>query len=491
MNITCPECRATLEPDEIDRVRRECPVCSASLSEVDLSAVEDQLGSSDDDESSAGNPLPVDAHGHSVEPARDTTRQVEIIERTAARLVVHIPPSVSGAGGLGFFALLWNGFMVVFSTIMFFGMWKEKGRIEIFLVLFIAVFWLVGIGLVIGWVRMRFMRLYLLLEKDRLVTQRRLFRTTNRELLLGPASQATLEESYSVNDVPVHAVTIHGADRQESFGTGLPPADKEFLARTINDFLGVKTVSLLPSANDTVCAGCGVSISASGERATDARVLCEACRNQLEHAGSRSLWPPLRAGGSEELPEGLEVDESDPARVRIRYPLFPPSRFLGIVRTLGLIFLTVWSGGVLFFLAESLRKGAIGFGMIQAIFVAFLFLLPVLFIGSFMMAVAKGTISISLTKDLVTMRWGWGLVAIQKQFLPETITDCRLVRGLSSSSTARGANRPVSSPKPFAAIQAGGTPYPLMTLHSVEYGQKVIRLVRTSLEQVTGRRLPD
>ena len=490
MNITCPECRATLEPDEIDRVLRECPVCSASLSEVDLSAVEDQLGDPDD-ETIAGNPLPVDAHGHTVEPAGDSTRQVEIIERTAARLVVHIPPSVSGSGGLGFFALLWNGFMALFSTILFFGMRKEQGRIEIVPVLFVSLFWLIGIGLVIGWVRMRFMRLYLLLEKDRLVTQRRLFRTTNRELLLSPASKATLEESYSVNDVPVHAVTVHGAGRKESFGTGLTPADKEFLARTINDFLGVKTESLLPLGSDTVCAGCGVSISASTERTTDARELCEACRNQIEHSGSRSLWPPLRAGGSEDLPEGLVVDESDPARVRIRYPLFPPSRFLGIVRTLGLIFLTVWSGGVLFFLAESLRKGAIGFGMIQAIFVAFLFLLPVLFIGSFVMAFAKGTISISLTKDLVTMRWGWGPVAIQKQFLPETITACRLIRGLTSASTPRGATRPASSPKPFAAIQAGGTTYPLMTLHSLEYGQKVIRLVRTSLEQVTGRRLPD
>ena len=111
MNITCPACRATLEPDEIDRDRRECPLCSASLSEVDLSAIEAQLGS--DDEAIAGNPLPADSHGHD-DTAIDPARQVEIVERSSDRLVVHLPPNARGAGGLGFFAIIWNGFMAVF-----------------------------------------------------------------------------------------------------------------------------------------------------------------------------------------------------------------------------------------------------------------------------------------------------------------------------------------------------------------------------------------
>ncbi len=488
MNITCPACRATLEPAEIDRDRRECPLCSASLSEVDLSAVEAQLGS--DDEAIAGNPLPADSHGHDDTATGDSARQVEIVERTADRLVVHLPPNASGGGGLGCFAFVWNAFMAVFSTIMYFAMFKAKGQIEVFPVVFVAVFWMVGIGLMIGWVRMRFMRLYLLLEKDRLVTQRKLFRTTNRELLLSPTSKAVLTESYSVNDVPVHAVTVHGEGRQESFGTGLTPTDKEYLARTINDFLGVETEPLFPSTSDTVCSGCGVSITPSEVGATDARVLCDACQTQSENSGSRTLWPPLRAGGSEELPEGLEVDESDPARVYIRYPLFPPSRFIGIVRTLGLVFLTVWAGGVVFFLAQSLMKGPVGFGTIKVIFVALMFLTPALFIGSLVMAFAQGKLLISIASDLVTMRWGWGPVAIQKRFPPETITDCRIMRGMSSPSSA-SPSRTAASPMPFAAIQAGGTPYPLITFHGIEYGQKVIRLVRTYLEQVTGRRLPD
>ena len=487
MNITCPACRATLEPDEIDRDRRECPLCSASLSEVDLSAIEAQLGR--DDEAIAGNPLPADSHGHD-DTAIDPARQVEIVERSSDRLVVHLPPNASGAGGLGFFAIIWNAFMAVFSTIMYFTMFKAKGQIEVFPVVFVAVFWMVGIGLMIGWVRMRFTRLYLLLEKDRLVTQRKLFRTTNRELLLSPSSKAVLTESYSVNDVPVHAVTVHGEGRQESFGTGLTLADKESLTRTINDFLGVETESLFPSASDTVCSGCGVIVTAGPGGATADRVLCDACRNQSENSGLRTLWPPLRAGGSEDLPEGLEVDESDPARVYIRYPLFPPSRFIGIVRTLGLVFLTVWAGGVVFFLAQSLMKGPVGFETIKVIFVALMFLTPALFIGSLVMAFAQGKLLISIASDLVTMRWGWGPVAIQKRFPPETITDCRIMRGMSSPSSA-SPSRPAASPMPFAAIQAGGTPYPLITFHGIEYGQKVIRLVRTYLEQVTGRKLPD
>ncbi len=489
MNITCPECRATLEPDEIDRVLRVCPVCSASLSEIDLSAVEDQLGHPDD-ETIAGNPLPADAHGHSVEPAGDTTRQVEIIERTGERLVVHIPPSVSGAGGLGFFALLWNGFMAVFSTIMFFGMWKEQRRIELFLVLFISVFWLVGIGLAIGWVRMRFMRLYLLLEKDRLVTQRKLFHTTNRELLLGPESQASLEESYAVNNVPVYAVTIRGADRQESFGTGLPPADKEFLAREINEFLGVEKLVLFASSADTVCPGCGAVCPMTQTSAPSETAFCAACQQKAEQSGTQTLWPPLRANSSEELPAGLEVDESDPDRVVISWPLIPPSGFLRAATIMVTSIALLWLGMVMWFTLQSVQQAG-GGQRVLAILIGILFLIPILLIVGFVQAIKRGRITISLTRELVRMSWGWGLVTIRKQFLPEAITACCMIGSKSGDRASHSRRTTNASPVAFPALRAGGTPYPLITLHGAAYGRQVIRVVRTYLEQVTGRTLSD
>ena len=91
MYITCPACRASLEPDEIDRTHRECPLCSASLADVDLSDVEDQLGDADD--TIAGHPRSVEHQN--TEATTDAASQVEIIERSAERLVAHLPPTAA------------------------------------------------------------------------------------------------------------------------------------------------------------------------------------------------------------------------------------------------------------------------------------------------------------------------------------------------------------------------------------------------------------
>ncbi len=498
MNITCPACRATLQPNEIDRERRECPLCSASLAEVDLSAVEGQLGG--EDEAIAGNPLPAESHGHAgeppvelpVEPPSDPTRQVEIIERTRDRLVVHIPPSASGSGGLGFFAIVWNGGIGVISWLVFSRPLPQPGRVDLFHVLFLALFWMVGIALVISWVRMRFMRFYLLLEKDRLVTQRKLFRTTNTELLLGPAPKAVLEQSYTVNDVPVYSVAVLGEYRKESFGTGLADPDKEFLVRIINDFLGVQSPSLMGSSRDAICSGCGSVIPEQKLTAEVGHGLCPACHQKAEQSGTQALWPPLRANSSEELPAGLQVDESDSDRVQISWPLLPPSRTLRVVSSIMTSLALAWSGGVIGIVSRSVQQAA-GVERLSTILMGLGCLAPALILVGVVQALARGRIQIDLNRDLIRMRWGWGPVAIRKQFLPETITGCCLIRGLSSSTSANanGPGHPAISPLPVAAIQAGGTPYPLITFHGIEYGKKVIRVVRTYLEQVTGRKLPD
>lgn len=488
MHITCPECRATLEPDEIDRDLRECPLCSASLADLDLSAVEDQLGS--EDEAIAGNPLPVESDQDSAGSMRATGRQVEIIERSATRLVAHLPPSGSGTGGLGFFVIVWNGFMLIFTGVAGGILRQQGGGVDYIPLIFLSVFWLVGIGLAISWVKMRFTRLYLLLERDRLVVQRKLFRTTNRELLLGPESQAALEESYAVNDVPVYAVVLRGADRKESFGTGLPPTDKEFLAREINQFLGREAATLTASATGTVCPGCG-AIRPGTRKSTGAEpAFCDTCQRKADQSGTQSLWPPLRANGSEELPAGLEVDDSDPDRVVISIPLLPPSRFQRLVITTTTAFALVSSGIVVWLAIQSAQQAGGGRG-VSAILAGMAFLIPALMIVGVVQAFKWGRITISLTRELVRMSWGWGPVKIRKQFLPEAITACCMIGGQMNSDSSRSRLSKNASTVAFPALQAGGTPYPLITFHGTAYGQKVIRLVRTYLEQVTGRTLPD
>jgi len=456
---------------------------------MDLSAIEDQLGG--EDEEIAGNPLPEDRHldrDTPTSPANLSDRQVEIIEQTADRWVAHLPPTTKGSGGLGMFALMWNGFMTLFTAVAVSAFWKQAERIEIVPVLFLSVFWLVGIGFIIGWVRMRYTRLYLLLEKDRLVIQRKLFRTTNRELMLSPTSKATLEESYAVNDVPVYSVTVHGLGRTESFGTGLPPADKEFLAREINTFLGVKADSLIPSKDDAVCSFCGTNLGAGIQTGLDsAPQLCEACRLKSNQTPNGSLWQPLRAGGSEELPESLEVDESDPSRVLISYPLFPNSQSARMIR----IVMSLVAFAILAAAVWNFRQAFQPADRIAMLFLLATFLVPLVMATGILLAISRGRIKLSLSADWVQMRWGWGPFAFQKKFLPETITDCGIIRSTPHSQTTGDSRRAAASPLAFAALKSGGTPYPLVTFHGIDYGQKVVRLVRTYLKQVTGRELPD
>ncbi len=488
MNITCPECRATLEPDEIDRDLRECPLCSSSLADVDLSAVDDQLGS--EDEAIAGNPLPAGTPEDSEGSVSATRRQVEIIERSATRLVAHLPPSTSGSGGLGFFVILSNGFMLVFTGVGGAILRQKGGGVELLPLIFVGVFWLVGIGMAIGWVRMRFTRLYLLLERDRLVVQRKLFRTTNSELLLGPEAQASLSESYAMNDIPVYAVTIQGADRQESFGVGLQSSDKEFLAREINQFLGVEKPVLIASHADTVCPGCGAVRPGNRKSSKSEPAFCNACQLKAEQSGTQSLWPALRANSSEELPAGLEVDETDPDRVVITWPLIPPSGFQRVATSMVTVIALLWSGMVLWITIQSVMQAG-GVQQASTVLMGLAFLIPVLLIVGVIQALKWGRITISLSREYVRMSWGWGPVTIRKQFLPEAITACCIIGSKSGEEASRSGRTTNASPVAFPALQAGGTPYPLITFHGVAYGQKVIRLVRTYLEQVTGRTLPD
>ncbi len=488
MYVTCPACRASLEPDEIDRARRECPLCSASLAAVDLSNVEDQLG--DESESIAGHPRSVehrDEEDISQPTQSPSDRQVEIIERSAGRLVMHLPPSSAGSGGIGGFALIWNGFMTVFTTIMWSAFWNVR-RFEIALVLFLSVFWLIGISLLIAWIRMRFTRLYLLLEKDRLVIQRKLLGTSNRELLLSTASKATLEESYSVNDVPVFTVTVHGEGRKESFGTGLPPADKEFLADEINAFLGVEPASLTPSKDDEVCAYCGTSLGKSDTTTTASPgKLCEACRLTSEQNQSGQIWLPLKSDGTEALPDQLEIDDTHLDRVLIRYPLLPNSLAITVIKyivfTVGLAVGSFLVMGIF----RAFQQQAWMFAAILS-FISLAKLSAVIWI---LLMLWRGQIQLAISTDAIRMRWGWGPFCFQKLILPETITQCQIVRSLPSQLNKGDTRRAAASPVGFAAIKVGDAAYPLVTFHGIEYGQKVIRLVRTYLKQVTGRELPD
>lgn len=475
MNVTCPECHATLEPDEIDYDRRECPMCGASLASLDLSDIEDQLSR----EEAIAEPSS-DAEGLASPRATadSATSILEIIEQTPDRLVVHLPPNPTGSSGLGGFAVIWNGFLLVFTVIGAFAM-RRAAKVELFPIAIVALFWLVGIAMLIAWVRARYTRIFLLLERDRLVVQRKLRGTTNRELILGQAPLAALEESYSINDVPVYQITVRGEGRSESFGVGLPESDKRELVTRINRFLGVDSELPSSSTDETVCPVCGSPLDrdANGEL----NPTCPSCRNSAEQSGRESLWAPLRAG-SHEIPAGMVIDDSDPGSVEIRYPLIPAS---GIGRVAQLFFL----GFAAFWVFVCFAIVTIGFRQGQGVpmlVIATAMSIPGIAAGMFGQALIRGRVTILLLREQVRMSWGWGPLKIRKQLPVSSITECGMIR----RELRHGRPRPkILNSSPFAAFKCGGTSYPLTTTHGADYGQKVVRVIRTYLEDQTGKPL--
>lgn len=160
--LTCPECRTSLDAKAIDSAGVwECPSCGQPLPEVQEQPPEVSL---------RGEPL-TDENGVAVVSGSPPAgSRIEVHEASDERLVVFVPPGGKAARGLGRCATMWNLFMVVFTT-----MWFSAGPLDFGSLAFIALFWLIGIGLLIGWLKLKYERTLLLVEPSRVVVQHILF----------------------------------------------------------------------------------------------------------------------------------------------------------------------------------------------------------------------------------------------------------------------------------------------------------------------------
>ncbi|MFO0919504.1 MAG: hypothetical protein U0872_14490 [Planctomycetaceae bacterium] len=164
---------------------------------------------------------------------------IQIHDAAPDRLVLSIEPG-KGAAGIGLFAIVWNLFMAVFTAMWITAFSQQKGRDgAIYFFLFIGVFWAVGFGFIYAWLKLKFERSLLLVERDRVVLRRVLFgRQRQTEVPLDESSRAQLTESYQQNDSPVYRVTVVGVGGNPlHFGTSLTPAEKDWVVDAINALL--------------------------------------------------------------------------------------------------------------------------------------------------------------------------------------------------------------------------------------------------------------
>jgi hypothetical protein len=162
---------------------------------------------------------------------------IGIYPTEANQLALRIPPGNPSAS-LGYTTIAWNGFMATFTIVM--GLSFQNDLAKDYGML-IGLFWLVGAGLVFAWIKLRFERCLIYVNRERAVLRKMLFgRQQQLEAELDESSRAELTVSYrnGDDDRPVYRVSIVGADGgRMHFGASLDERDKAWCVDAINTVL--------------------------------------------------------------------------------------------------------------------------------------------------------------------------------------------------------------------------------------------------------------
>lgn len=406
--LTCPECRASLDAETIASTGVwECPYCGKPLPDV----TEEPTEVSPRDE-----PLAEENGIAAVSDSPPAGSRIEVYEASSERLVLLVPPGGKEARGLGCFATFWNLFMVVFTSI-----WVTAGPLDLAPLALIGLFWLVGIGLVIGWVKLKHERTLLLVEPARVVVQHILFgRKRQKETELFSKSRATLAEAHSQNDVPVYSVAIDGKNRTIRFGTSLSNGEKDWIVDRINAL---------------IAPGESASLTQDGANADEVAT----------NADDESLPDP-----EGELPEAIHIIEDDADRLSFWIPAvtFAAARWgMGLA---GGLFSLVWFGGI-----ASTAGGLFTAPDLAVRIVAILFFVPFGVAGLMPLAMSlfawHGRITATLDREQLTARWHVGPFGLTRTMPFADIANVR--RSIPPDERARPRNaRPANAVGPECCV---------------------------------------
>jgi len=154
-----------------------------------------------------------------------------IVKEMENGFAVVLPPAglFKGSKGLFFFSLLWNGFMVVFTSVMLFADKSDKTPVPAYL--FVAVFWAIGIGMLLGAVNMG-KRQTILAFVDGIfgVKTTGLFGTKEVKLKISEIGTVRMGTSgMEVNDRPVMELQVMGKDGKKKAGVLSERKEEELL----------------------------------------------------------------------------------------------------------------------------------------------------------------------------------------------------------------------------------------------------------------------
>lgn len=485
--IICPECGAGMQPGDGSAGGR-CSSCGADLKVSDLGNSPDQRDAGFD---TTTGPAITRAL-----PALPDASKLRVIESSDDRLILFIPGGGKQATGLGCFSLFWNAFMVLFTSLWIGAALNNGGNGQPdapwFAYPFIGVFWLIGLGMGWIWLRMKFQRTILLLERERVVLQHILFgRRRLIETTIGPGSQAELVESYKQNDKPVYRIEITGPESPARFGTALSDPEKDWIVDRVNEFLGVPTfdnqapgTSAGPLVFPEECDECDAPLSG---HAINGVLTCEKCG--AKHEG----WPDptdqvavldATSPDDELAHQTLRVVESTDERLMIELRRQPnsPQGFVASLVGIPMAFVAV-CGAAYGIIGNRVAQGGAGpFGLAA--------LIPVLAFGTLILVLILyafyGRTEIDLTRERLICRWRAGIFRYSRTFPTQEITSVR-VEDLSQSRQPR-RRRIRGGPTPSGVCTcvvraSGGKMIPLTILQTNACSREVERLIRGKLTE--------
>jgi len=139
-----------------------------------------------------------------------------LVERRNGGLTIQLPPLGvwKGSKGMFTFSLLWNAFMVVFTSIMLFGAGSANVSVWPGLLMlggFLTLFWAIGIGLLVASINAGRRRAIIDVIGDTLlVSQQSLFKQQQREWQAAELRTIEVGDSnVSQNDVPLRELHLH------------------------------------------------------------------------------------------------------------------------------------------------------------------------------------------------------------------------------------------------------------------------------------------
>lgn len=445
---------------------------------------------------------------------------IKVIKSSNEQLVITIPPGGKHARGLGCFGVAWMAIVVPVSCVFLLtddADWDGGNAPPwYFLVPFFGLFWAVGIGMIVAWVRMRFTEIFLSVEREQFAIQKTLFgRKKLKKVPLDENSHAELVESYSQNDQPVYAIQMEGVGKTEKFATSLSYEEKRWLTQKINQFLGAGDRSEGRSSGGSLpeyCDDCDSELMiAEGKRVCPdcARVYLEVADDNSGSDRDFSTTDPLgRSGKIVERPPAIEpcdlpadskirIDLDDGETLAFSYGIQVPLVLKIIAGTFLTFFCCTWYGAVGTFIATAIGGNEpLPFKLGMLAFMSLFVIAGMMPLGM-LLSLFFGRASIRMSREDVTGAVGVLFLKKKKSISTESISDVGLATTTLSSHRVRHGKfrRAQRTSIPFAGqtgamIESSEFNMPLTFSSDAEFTKQVAGLVRFQLDRL-GVRLPN